>query len=72
MASRFRDSTHALARVVDDEDGDPFEDIQDKLDSISTDEAEALWKSVTGVKLKCEELQKKLAAKMPGFSSPAE
>ena len=30
-------------------------------------EAEALWKTVTGVKLKCEELQAKLAAKVPGF-----
>ena len=33
-------------------------------------EAEALWKTVTGVKLKCEELQAKRAAKVQGFGEP--
>lgn len=35
-------------------------------------QAEALWKTVTGVKLKCEELQKALVAKVPGFGEPAD
>lgn len=48
------------------EDGGWFDDLE-KVEDLEADEAEALWKTVTGMKLKCEELQKKLASRVPGF-----
>lgn len=41
----------------------------DQLDKITEKDAKALWKLVTGVKLKCEELQQKLQVKVPGFKA---
>lgn len=69
----FVKSISALGRVIACEDGDPdpFADI-DKLDQITEEQAQALWHTVTGVKLKCEEIQKKLAAKVPGWGEPGE
>lgn len=64
----FVKSISALARIIaqDDGDPDPFGDM-DALDQITEEQAQALWQTVTGVKLKCEEIQKKLAVKVPGF-----
>lgn len=67
----FVKSIHALGRLIAEDDGDPFADIDD-LDQISDEDAEKLWKTVTGVKLKCEELQKKLQVKVPGFGMRGE
>jgi hypothetical protein len=38
-----------------------------KIDEIDQDEAESLYKTVTGMKLQCEALQKELERKVPGF-----
>lgn len=48
--------------------GNWFGDL-DKVDQLDEEEAEALWKTVTGMKLKCEALQKALQVKVPGFES---
>lgn len=44
-----------------------WEDL-DAIDRLDVPEAERLWKAVTGMKLKCEELQRLLQPKMPGGS----
>lgn len=68
----FVKSIGALGRLMAPAEGapDPFGDL-DQVSALSADQAEALWKTVTGVKLKCEELQKALAAKVPGFGEPS-
>lgn len=54
-----------LGKVV--EEGDSWFDDLDRVDELDAEEAEALWKTVTGVKLRCEELQARLAGKVQGF-----
>jgi len=64
---RFVKTVHKIEKLaVDDEElwGD-LEDF-DKLDS---DEADRLYKAVTGMKLRCERVQEVLQDKVPGFSS---
>lgn len=41
---------------------------QDDIDTLAPEEAERLWKAAAGMKLRCEELQKKLQPKVPGFT----
>lgn len=66
----FVKSISALGRVIAQDEGgpDPFGDMDD-LDQITEEQAQTLWRTVAGVKLKCEEIQKKLAAKVPGYDS---
>lgn len=49
-------------------DGDEhwFDDL-DKVDQLGPKDAERLWKTVTGMKIKCEELQNRLSSRVPGF-----
>ena len=69
----FVKSIGALGRLVARADGDPdpFGDLE-QVDALSPEEAEALWKTVTGVQQKCEELAAKLAQRVSGFGDPAE
>lgn len=68
---RFVKSVHALKRFVDEGD-DLFGDL-DQVDELDDDEATLLYQTITGLKLKCEELQGKLQPKVPGFTRrPAE
>lgn len=62
----------ALRRVIEPGDGkpDPFGDLE-LAEELDAEEAQALWQTVTGVKIKCEEIQKKLAGRIPGFGEPA-
>lgn len=61
----------AFRRVIEPGDGkpDPFGDLK-LAEELDAEEAQALWQTVTGVKIKCEELQKTLAARIPGFAEP--
>lgn len=68
----FVKSISALGRIIAHKDGapDPFADIDD-LEQVSEEQAQALWQVVAGVKLKCEEIQKKLQVKVPGVGEPS-
>lgn len=66
---RFVKTINALRKYVDSDD-DLFGDL-DAVEKLDAEEAEALWKTVTGLKLKCEELQKLLQASVPGFTRTA-
>lgn len=61
----FVKSIRRLGKLLAD-DGGWFDDL-DKVEGLDAEEVEALWKTVTGMKLKCEELQKRLAVRVPGF-----
>lgn len=67
----FVKSIGALGRLVAPAAGepDPFGDLE-QVDALSAEQAEALWKTVAGVKRKCEELQAKLAPKVAGGEAP--
>lgn len=62
---RFVKTIHKWENLLEKED-ESFGDLED-VEELDAKEAEALWKTVTGVKLKCEELQKALQRKVPGF-----
>lgn len=68
----FVKSIGALGRLLEQAEGeeDPFGDL-DQVDELSAAQAEALLRTVTEVKLKCEELQTRLAAKVSGSGAPA-
>lgn len=54
-----------MGKLLQDDEG-WFADL-DEVESLDAKDAEALWKTVTGMKLKCEELQAKLASRVPGL-----
>jgi hypothetical protein len=66
---RFVKSIRALRKYA--EAGDELFGDLEAVEELEAEEAEALWKTVTGLKLKCEELQKKLEGKVPGFTRTA-
>ena len=61
---RFVKSLNALERYATDGD-DLFGDL-DAVDDLDGDEAQRLYQTVTGLKLKCEELEEKLRGRVPG------
>lgn len=61
---RFVKSIHALERFVEDEEA--FADLSDEVE-LDGEEAKRLYQVVTGLKLKCAELQERLQGKVPGF-----
>lgn len=65
---RFVKTVHHFGKLLQDAD-ETFGDLED-VDDLDPQEAQALWQSVTGMKLKCEELQKALQRKVPGFERP--
>lgn len=64
----FVKSIGRLGRML--EDGDALFGDLDAVEDLDADEAEELWKTVTGMKLKCEQLQKALAPRVPGSGEP--
>lgn len=55
-----------IAKLLEDGD-DSFGEL-DQVDALDAKEATRLYQAVTGMKLKCEELQVKLAARVPGMT----
>ena len=60
---RFVKSIRALGKFDDD---DLFGDL-DGIDSLEPEDADALYKTVTGLKLRCEKLQEQLQPRVSGF-----
>ena len=61
----FVKTIRALRRFDDDALFADFE----QLDALGEDEAQALYQTVTGLKLRCEALQERLQARVPGSSA---
>ena len=60
----FEKTLNQFGRALD-ADG-AFDDL-DAIDDLEPERAKELYQTVTGLKLKCEELQKALQTKVPGF-----
>ncbi len=63
---RFVRSIHALEKYVAEPD-DVFGDLE-AIEGLEAEEAQRLYQTVTGMKLRCEELQKALRDRVPGFT----
>ena len=62
----FVKTIRALRRFDDDALFADFE----QLDALGEDETQALYQTVTGLKLRCEALLERLQARVPGFGNP--
>ncbi len=66
----FRKTINGWKKLLEPADGkaDPFGDL-DGVDMLTEQEAQELWQLVTGMKLRCEDLQKALEPVTPGFKA---
>lgn len=63
----FVKTVNRFEKLLHDDDGRAFDGLDD-IDEMDETEATRLYQAVTGMKLKCEALQKALEHKTPGFS----